>query len=274
MIILVSLTALKKVEQKEYGIVFNNYTYEFGRIYEQGTYTLNVGDVLLKKERTLIPIGTNSLNCISKDKITVTLTLSAQYQFNKQDLIDIIFKQFDEQYDTFLSSIVANIILRICGLYNAEDFYLKRGIVDTHMLNSLKNEINNNTQSLGATIVNFQLQNIRFPQAYEDAITQKQLVTQNKVTSENNRITQLILANTTLLQNQRQAQILIINANNQAQININQAQTSYDIIVNQWIQRADVYATIMANLKLNQSQFLEYLKAEAIRDSDSPVISV
>jgi regulator of protease activity HflC (stomatin/prohibitin superfamily) len=274
MIVLVSLTAFKKVEQKEYGIVYNNFTKQFGRVYEQGTYTLNVGDVLFKKDRTLIDVGLNTLNCISKDKITITLTLSAQYQLNKQDLIDVVLKQFDEKYDTFLSSIVSNIILRVCGFYNAEEFYLTRGVIDINMFNALINEINNSTRSLGSTIVNFQLQNIRFPQSYEDAITQKQLVIQNMITSQNNRTTQLILANTSLLQNQRQAQILIINANNQAQILINQAQTSYDIIVDQWTQRSAVYASIMTNLKLNQSQFLEYLKAEAIRDSESPVISV
>jgi regulator of protease activity HflC (stomatin/prohibitin superfamily) len=274
MIVLVSLTALKKVEQKEYGIVYNNYTMQFGKVYDQGTYTLNVGDIMFKKDRTLIDVGINNLNCISKDKITVTLTLSAQYQFNRQDLIDIIFRQFDEEYDTFLSSIVSNIILRVCGFYNAEEFYLKRGIVDINIFNALINEINNSTQSLGAIIVNFQLQNIRFPQSYEDAITQKQLVTQNMITSQNNRTTQLILANTTLLQNQRQVQIIIINANNQARINENQAQNSYSVILNQWTQRANVYALTILNLKLNHTQFLKYLEAEVVRESDSPIISI
>ena len=274
MIILVSLSALRPVQQNEYGILYNNYTQQFGKVVEQGSYTLDIGEYFIKKERTLIDVGINNLNCISKDKITVTLTISSQYQFNKKDLIDIVLKQFDDLYDTFLSSIVSNIILRVCGNYNAEDFYLKRGVIDINMFNILTNEINNSTQSFGALIENFQLQNIRFPQDYESAITEKQLAVQNMVTAQNNRTTELIIANTTLLQNQRQAQILLINANNQAQININQAQISYDVIVNQWSQRADVYASIMANLGLNQSQFLDYLKSEAIRDADSPVISV
>jgi len=275
MIVLLSLTVLQKVKQNQYGIPYNTFSNQFSTPVEQGTYTLNVGDTFILKDRTLIDVNAiDKLVCVSKDLIKIQLFISAQYQLNKNELIPIILTQFNDQYDTFLTSIVSNIILRICGLYNAEDFYLQRSAIDTHMFNALINEINNSTMSFGSVIENFQLQNITFPQDYDNVITEKQLVAQNIITSQNNRTTQLIIANTSLLQNQRQAQIKITNANNQAQINIKQAQKSYDTILDNWNRRASVYAAIMLKLDLNQSQFIDYMKAETIRGSISQILSI
>jgi regulator of protease activity HflC (stomatin/prohibitin superfamily) len=274
-IVLISVTVNKRVEQDEFAVVYNNYNRQFGNIYEQGVYTLNVGDTFLKFKRTLKDVDIDEIFCITKDKIVIQLTISAQYQYNRNDLIPIVLMNFDngDIYEKFLDNMVSNIILRQCGFYDAESYYIDRGTIYNNMYDALLNEINNNN-SIGATIEFFQLKNIDFPKSFADAITTKQLVIQNKVTTMNDRTTQLILANTTLLQNQRQAEITIINANNQANININQAETSYNIILGQWIQRNNTYFTIMKNLNLNQSQLLDYLKSEAIRNSDSPIISI
>ncbi len=280
-IVLLAVTVNKRVEQDEFGVIYNDFTKQFGKIYDQGVYAYGVGDKFIKFKRTLKDVDIDQINCITKDKIVIGLTISAQYQYNRDDLIPVVLQNFNngDGYESFLSNIVRNIILRQCGLYDAESYYTDRGNIYNNMYDSLLNEINNNTNigsnyNLGATIEFFQLKNIDFPDTFAQAITSKQLVMQNKITKLNDRTTQLILANTTLLQNQRQADIILINSNTQANINMNQAQTSYDVIVNQWNLRSNTYKSIIDNLKLNQSQFIEYLKSEAIRNSIAPVISI
>jgi len=273
-IVLISVTVNKRVEQDEFGVIYNQYSRNFGAIREQGVYTVNVGDDFIKFKRTLKDVDIDQINCITKDKIVISLTISAQYQYNQNDLIPIVLQQFDNAvtFELFLDNIVSNIILRQCGLYNAENYYTDRGNIYNNMYDALLFEINNNT--FGSTIEFFQLKNIDFPDSFALAITTKQLTIQNKITTLNDRATQLINANTTLMQSQRYADVAIINATTKSNININQADISYNITLNQWIQRANTLNTIKTNLALNNTQLLDYLKSEIIRISDAPVLSV
>jgi hypothetical protein len=275
-IVLLSVSVNYKVQQDEFAVAYNNYSKQFGKIYEQGIYAINVGDQLIKFKRTLQDIDISQIDCITQDKIEIRLSISAQYQLNKNDLIPFILLKFNgnDNYNAFISNIVSNVILRQCGLDIAENYYTDRSIIYNKMYDALINEINFSNQSYGSTIEFFQLNNIEFPTTFQNAISSKQVLMQQQITELNNRQSKLIQANTTLFQNQRIGNVMIINATNQANIIINQANITYEIIQNEWKQRAMSYKSIMDNLKLNQSQLLDYLRADVIRGAESPVISV
>ena len=272
---LMGVSVAQPVAQDEVAISYNNFTKNFGTIYYQGAYTLDVGDRFIKFKRTLQDVSVSQVQCISYDNIMLTLTISAQYQYVPELLIPTVLSQFgsDAHYKAFLNNIVTNVILRQCGLFTTANYYENRGQIYNSMYDALISEFNNSTD-MAVTIEFFQLINIAFPSDYQGIVQQKQLLIQTEITSLNNRTTQLINANTTLLQNEFSANVQIINAENQVAIIMNQANASYATVLNQWRQRMLTYLAIVNNLQLNQSQFLDYLSAEVVRQSTGSVISV
>lgn len=273
--VLLGISVNKKVENNEYGIVYySSTTMEFGDTYEQGIYSIPPGSELKIFIRTLQDVDLEPIVCYSSDKIVIILTVSVQYQLVKDNIIDIILKKYggNDNFKNILRSIVQNIIINRCGQYNAEDYYIKRAIIDQDMHQNLLNDINNN--SIGATIEFFQLINIEFPEDFSDIINRKQVVIQNETTILNQRVSLLIAANTTLFQAQKIANITIETALNTAQINLKQAQVQSDVITTQWYNRALTYFEIKSKLNLTDKLFIQYLKSEILRTSNTPLINI
>jgi len=279
MLTLLGLAVNHKIDQGNIGIVQNSITTDFGKRYDQGVWTLNIGDTLIIVPLTLQDADINTIICLTSDKIRITLSVSFQYQYTIPNIISIVLMMFNntDTHERMIQTIILSTIYKQCGQYTAEDYYTNRGTIYNNMYTSMTREINNSTVyniPFGASIEYFQLINIAFPTDFSTAITTKQLVIQNQTTAMNNRASQLINANTTLLQNQRTAEIMLINANNIATININQAQTTRNAILYMWSQRLATYTSVMNSLQLNQSQFVQYLNAEVLKNANSPVISV
>lgn len=274
-ITLLSLTVNKKVAQDEYAVVINSYTKNFGtEILSQGAYTLNVGDEFILFKRTLQDVDNiGEIYCLTSDKIPVKLSVSIQYQLEVDKLIPVVLKQFGnaDNFETMISKLCASIISNVCARYSAEKYYLQRGVIDGFMYHELSNEFAN--MSIGANIEYFQLINIDLPGEFTNIIISKQNVQQRMITAQNQRQSSLIEAQTVLLQTTRTANIKLINANNTAMININQALTSNDTIITQWHQRGLAYKAVKDSLNLNDTSFLAYLKSEIIRIASVPLVS-
>lgn len=271
---LLGVSVNHKVENNEYGVVFINTTMEFGNVYEQGIYSIPPGSSIFYFERTLQDVDLEPIVCFSSDKVQLVLNISAQYRLVKELLIPIILQKYDgnDNFKNILSYVVQNIVMKRCGQYSGEDYYIKRATIDNDMYISLLADVNNVT--IGATIEFFQLVNINFPKDFSDAITQKQIVIQNATTVLNQRTSLLIAANTTLLQAQRTANIMLMNANNTAEVNLKQAMVTSNIIYNQWYQRGQAYISVKNYLNLNESQFIDYLRNEVLRNVPSPIINI
>lgn len=272
---LIGVSVNKKIENNEYGIEFHkSTTMEFGKIHEQGIYSIPPGSEMLIFVRTLQDVDSGIIDCFSSDKIVIKLTIAVQYQLVKEQIIPIILKKFDgnDNFKNILKFIVQNIIINRCGQFTAENYYDQRAIIDKDMYDSLVAEVNNNT--LGATIEFFQLINIQFPDKFSQAISEKQITIQKEITTLNERTSLIIQANTSLLQAKRQAEIILINAQNTVNINLRQANTTKLVVENQWVQRGLAFNSIKTSLNLTQEQFIQYLKSEIIRTRTNAIISI
>lgn len=272
---LLGVSVNKVVENNEYGVVYyGKTTMEFGNIYEQGIYSISPGASMMIFHRTLQDVDTGTIGCFSSDRIQITLTVAAQYQLVKNDIIPAILQTYggNDEFVKILSFVIKNLIIERCGQYSAEDFYNFRAEIDQDMYQTVLVDVNNNT--IGATIEFFQLINIGFPTEFSHAITGKQIVIQEAVTKLNQRSSLLTAANTTLLQAQRTANITLLNAYNTAEINLRTANTTRDIIFTQWLKRAESYLSIMTTLGLNETGFIEYLRNDVLRFVNSPIINI
>ena len=270
---LIGVSVNKVVENNEYGVEFNNITMEFGDIKEQGIYSIPPGTSMFRFNRTVQEIE-DTVTCFSSDKITITLKIATQFLLQKDGLIDHILKEYDgnDNFKYFLSVNIKNIVIDRCGQYTAENYYVKRADIDRAMFEEVLNGINNNL--LGATIELFQLKEVSFPGEFSNIITQKQVVIQNATTIGNQRASLLIAANTTLEQAKKHVLTLLINANNEAEINLKQANATNQIILNEWEKRGQSFFAIKTSLNLNETGFIDYIESELLRKATNSIVNI
>jgi regulator of protease activity HflC (stomatin/prohibitin superfamily) len=268
MISLLALYVNYPVEQTEYAVGYDTFNMKFTKIYEQGRYPIGVGEEMIKIPRTLQDFN-REIYCLTKDKILIDLDVGIQYLYIKDDIITKILKEFAniDSFNSFLSDRITSSIINSCLVYESEEYYVERSIIDRHIYNNLLSDINN--KSIGVSIEFFQLVNVGFPTEISNAITQKQNIEQESLTAQNDRNTLLTQENTKLLETQRQANILLINANNQANITLNQANTNALAQNTLWTNRAFTYANVANKLNLNSSLLIEYLQTDLISKSDN-----
>ena len=267
MISLLALYINYSVEQDEYAVGYDTYNMKWTKIYNQGRYPIKVGENMIKIKRTLQEFS-KDISCLTKDKILLDINIALQYQYEKDKLIPVILEQFSsiDNYKQFLFDRITSSIMNSCLSYDAEQYYTDRSAVDAHMYSQLIHDINYN--NIGANVEFLQLVNIQFPVQISTAITQKQNIDQEALTVMNDRSTLLTNANTELLETIRTSNILLINANNTANIILNQAETNAEIQNMLWTKRAYGYEHASGKLGLNSSQIIDYIESDIIQKSD------
>ena len=267
MISLLALYINYPVEQDEYAVGYDTYNMKWTKIYNQGRYPIRVGENMIKIKRTLQEFS-KDISCLTKDKILLDINIALQYQYEKDKLIPVILEQFSsiDNYKQFLFDRITSSIMNSCLAYDAEQYYTDRSAVDAHMYSQLIHDINYN--NIGANVEFLQLVNIQFPVQISTAITQKQNIDQEALTVMNDRSTLLTNANTELLETVRKSNILLINANNTANIILNQAETNAEIQNMLWSKRAYGYEHASGKLGLNSSQIIDYIESDIIQKSD------
>mmetsp|Transcript_23371 Transcript_23371/g.24022 ORF Transcript_23371/g.24022 Transcript_23371/m.24022 type:complete len:296 (-) Transcript_23371:69-956(-) len=271
-ITLLSLTANRKVDQKEIVVPYDTYKMKFYGEKEQGTYTTGVGVKWFTFQRNLQDLGLKKVECLSQDKIEIDLEVRVQIVMNKTTLKKIVLKQFGtpEEHKSFLQYMCRAVIIATCLNYTAEQYYSERSNVDQSMFSELKKVIN--FQPFGAKVEYFQLVTITLPDTLVQVITQKQNIEQNLITAQNDRQNELITARTAYLEAQQNSQIILLNANKTANIIYNQAKQQENIIATEWSNRGVAYRTIVDELKLNEAEFLEYLNTEIMRQAPKVIV--
>lgn len=268
MISLLALYVNYPVKQTDYAVGYDTYNMRFTQIYDQGKYTIGVGEEMIKIRRTLQDWN-RVLTCMTKDKILIDLDVGIQYLYLRNALIPNILKQFGDlgTYDNFLSDRITSSIMNSCLKYESEEYYMERSVIDNYIYHNLIADIND--KNIGTSIEFFQLINIEFPADISSAIAQKQNIEQEALTALNDRATLLTEEKTKYYEAQRKANILLINANNQANITLNQAQTNSLAQQVLWMNRAHAYEHVSNTLSLNSTMLIDYIQADMISKSSN-----
>lgn len=268
MISLLALYVNYPVDQTEYAVGYDTYNMKFTKIYEQGKYTIRVGEQMIKIRRTLQDYN-KVVVCMTKDKILINLDIGIQYLYESDDLIPNILIKFGntKSYNNFLSDRIKSSILNSCLKFESEQYYMERSTIDNYIYSNLVEDINN--KKIGVNVEFFQLINIEYPTDISNIISQKQNIEQEALTAQNNRDTLITEEKTKYFEVQRQANILIINANVQANITLNQAWTNSQAQTILWTNRAYTYEHVKNTLGLNSSSIIEYIQTDMISKSSN-----
>lgn len=274
MCVLLSLTVNKKVQQNEIGVVWNSYTMEIKNIYDQGTYTLDVGDNLETYIATVQYMDYTNLPCYTKDKLQITLDTQTQYTYIRDKLIPIMYRQYGNQgaLMEYFDAAIKSAIYSTCVLFTSQDCYNNRQLIETAMLTNITNVVKN--ADIGIDVNLFVLRDIDFPTAFSNTIANIQAATQQIQTQLVTRQAELILANTSLIQAKQTAQQIMIQAENSAKLILQQANATANVIITQLHQQALSFKLIKDSLELNASGLISFLKSEFIRTAQHPFISI
>lgn len=278
MIVLLALCVNRDVTQTQYAIGYDTYNMEFTKIYEQGKHVTRVGEHWTIVQRTLQEMQKNNEECLTKDKVLVDLTLTLQFEYQKDSLIPVLKRLFkdDNNYKQAINNAVLSSVRETCVKFNAEDFYDQRSIIDQQMFSDVRQNVNNatiNGKKFGTNVEFFQLVNIGFPPTFSALIETKQQTEQQAQTAINDRESILTQAETGLLEAEREADIIIINANNTATININAARTNATVETEKWGYRAFTYGHVQRTLGFNGTDTIGYIETENIQKARSIVTS-
>jgi regulator of protease activity HflC (stomatin/prohibitin superfamily) len=171
-----------------------------------------------------------------------------------------------------LHNVVEESVRTACADFMSFEYYTTRQLVETKMYMQLMDNINRTDININLHL--FQLRNIDFPSSYNNIISEKQSVIQMSQTEMNKRQSELILANTTYIQAVQTAKQLLIQADNQKQLTLFQANTTANIIQTDYEQRAISYEYIMTQLNLNATGMIDYLESEIIRTSGNMYVGL
>jgi hypothetical protein len=264
----------KKVKQNEFAVVYNEYTTKVKDVLDQGVYTLDFGDKLKYYIATVQYMHYDNLQCFSQDGLVIVLDISVQFSYDKNSIVPIMWYVFNKEknYMMILRNVVEESVRTACADFLSFEYYTTRQLVETKMYMELMDNINRTDIHINLHL--FQLKNIDFPSSYNNIISEKQSVIQMSQTEMNKRQSELILANTTYIQAVQTAKQLLIQAENQKQLTLFQANTTANIIQTEFEQKALSYEYIMTQLNLNATGMIDYLESEIIRTSGNMYVGL
>lgn len=279
-IIIASITAgLRRVNYDEVGIGYDKLSKKvnYDKILTQGRYLLTPTSTIFVYKRTLQTIdltGNESVTCISKEGLTMILSVQTQYQIDVDRVFDI-FTNYgpEENYTDFLKSMTQSAVRDICADYSAMAFFTDRANISQSIASYLT-YIYDYTNSYSSNVLT-QLVLVTHPTDYEKATQDLSALLQQYSQALNQRAELLISAQTRLSSSLISADIAIVNANASSDAIIRNAQSQYDSEYAKWISRTNALVSIKNKIPgvTNIELFNEYLKYYAIKENTNiPVI--
>jgi regulator of protease activity HflC (stomatin/prohibitin superfamily) len=235
------------------------------------------GEVMFKYKRRFVTIefkGDTAISCFTLDGLNAVLTLSAQYQLLREELVETL-NEFGREAAIvkYITAITRDSVRRVCGSFSGEEMFTARGQIESSLLSTLKSDFLEASVHAAAGFI--QLENIALPIGFENAINDKQVAEQETVKAENERKGRLVEAETELRLADREATIAAIDAEAKASGEVSIARQTAAGISKTWSERATAYKQIMDSMGLSAEDFVRgYLTTIAVQGTAGAVIGV
>ena len=259
-VILVPLS-LKKVAFDEVAIKYNKVSRSVGtEVLSEGLHNVGPAGQLIKFKTTQRDIILESINCLSKDAISVTLEVAVFFSIVRTD-IRKIFDDFadEENHKQFVEDFSLQVIRDTAADFTTKQFYLQREQFQQELQAQLASAFQSG--NVFATVDSVQVLNIDLPQTILDAMLQSTVAEQDIENALSERDTEIQAAQIKFALAQSEGELLLIAAERDVAV-INQ-ETDQAIIVEtaKMSARVEAFANISAGLGQGGDFFVEsYLK--------------
>jgi len=265
-IVLLSLS-FKKLKSTEVGLEYNRVNKVLDDAAKNGGLHLGPpGFRFIKFPSTFISAELPSGTCVSQDGLRVDFRVSFQYQMPAEWLPFAVIRYRDfRKWDEIVRAAGESAVQHSCALFEISDFQNKRGIIQDTMLDNLRLKLEGPPGSINGEggvyvrAVTVQLNNLEVPNAYKNAISNRQSAEEDISLAINQRRQALIQANSTLLAAEEDAKRIKDTATNEAEVLLKEAELKAEETQFIYEKEAETLLNIKNALDLSSEGLLSYM---------------
>jgi regulator of protease activity HflC (stomatin/prohibitin superfamily) len=274
-VLMITLLAvsIKQVNEGTVAVVYLDLSEKFsGEPITPGFHTLPPDNKLYVFE-TRFQSRDVSGQCRSRDGIHIQIQTTFQFNFAVDSLIKSMTTYgTKDKTVSHMHRQAHAAVNKACSYFDAVDFTRERALIELNMSRTIELAMSNSSAfvNVGA----FQFRNFEYPRNFQDAVNSKQRTSQQKDVVTSQRPGIIILATTHLRQAQEAVQILINDANAQANTLIDSAKIAANAVLASWNQTIVQLQLEMNNLGMNFSTFVDYKMDTLLRNANHPIINL
>ena len=266
--------SLKKLSSVEYGVQYDKWEKTLDDAAKQGGLHLGPpGYNFVKFPST--QITANLVNtCVSRDGLRVEIDVTFQYQMPVEYIVDAIENYRDfKTWSTVVEAAGNSAIQHTCSEFNVTNFQTKRALIQTAMQDNLQFKLEGSVEgklqeSLNGTLndsgvyalaTSLQLRNVELPEAYKNAIANKQRAEEDIALAGNQRTQETTKATTEKLAADEEARKILDSAYNTGNVTIIEANLKAQETLFAFSKETEVLLEAKDNFNLSPDGILAYM---------------
>lgn len=254
--------SLKRVQNLEYGVQYDIHAKQLDDAAKSGGLFIGPpGFRFIKFPSTFISAEFNDRTCVSQDGLRVDFTVTFQYRIMEQDVPKAIklYRNFNG-WATVVEAAGLSAMHNTCSQYVISEFQNRRAEIQDAFLENLKVKLEGDEvlQGVLAKVVSAQLRGFVLPQAYLEAISNKQEAEEDIALAKAQRLQETTKATTELLAAEKEAIRILETATNEASIVLKEAQLKANAILYSYEKEKDAIVAAKNDLELSPDGLLAH----------------
>ena len=277
-IITIALLAvsLKKVEENEYGLLYTRWSKNLDdQAQSGGLFAGPPGFRFIKFPSTFVTVDLDNRYCVSQDGLIVAFSVTFQYQMSPENMFPVVerYRDFDG-WNQIVREAGLSAVHHSCSAFTITNFQNKRGEIQEKMFENVRLKLEGNStdptdKGVYAQAVSLQLRYLGLPEAYSQAVREKQSAEEDIALAQNQRSQETTKANTSLLRAKEEARKILDTANNDVNILLTEARLAAQETTFAFEQEAVTIVNVKESLGLSTNGVLAYLTNGLLADVDT-----
>jgi len=275
LIIILISSSLKKLEETEFGLLYNIWSKDLDDEAQSGGLFLGPpGFMFIIFPSTFVTVDLNDRFCVSRDGLIIEISVTFQYQMIAENMFPAVerYRNFDK-WSEIVTEAGLSAVHHSCSEFQVSNFQNKRGEIQSAMEDNLRIKLEGNATSgiegVYAEALSLQLRNINLPEEYSDAVRNKQSAEEDIALAKNQRQQETTRARTDLLRAMEEAQKILDTANNDASILLTEATLSAEETTFAFEKEAQTIVDVRDSLGLSTDGVLAYLANGLLADIEN-----
>eukprot|EP00792_Barthelona_sp_PAP020_P005164 TRINITY_DN2532_c0_g1_i1.p1 TRINITY_DN2532_c0_g1~~TRINITY_DN2532_c0_g1_i1.p1 ORF type:complete len:318 (+),score=76.76 TRINITY_DN2532_c0_g1_i1:40-954(+) len=212
----------------------------------------------------IIPIEVDSsLTSRTKDKIALTISYALYYNLEEKSIGTKIYSNFLLDFQTPFDLMIGDIVRDEISLHELSEFYSSaRAGISTNITNRLTAFFS----QFDVTVRQFELKRVAIPEDLDEAIDEAQTAQESVNTAVETLAQTKITAETKVIEAETAATIKLVAAEGTSTAIVNSAYAKTIEVNKTTIARVEALKKIKTTLGFNNTQLLQYLKYNALKD--------
>lgn len=273
--------SLQRISSVEYGVEYDTVAKILDDAAKQGG--LHVGPPgyrFVKFPSTQITAALSD-SCVSRDGLSVEFSVTFQYQMTADNMVKAIEKYRNfKTWSEVVEAAGESAIHHSCSEFNITDFQSLRSKIQDAMFDNLRWKLEGSVDGgitdsgVYAIASSLQLENVALPEAYKDAVSDKQQAEEDIALAKNQRTQQTTKARTEKLAADEEARKILNTAENTRNITLTEAELKAQEILFAFEKEKEVLLQAKEFFNLSANGILAYMTNQLYASVDDLHVSL